>query len=92
MKKSPKLKPLPRRTKDLALYGRGKYRNEVFDNLRWLTAEIDVAEAGLHTFKVYMVDPELVVERLVFCPDNAHPSYWGAPEIRHSGRKQIEKK
>ena len=92
LKNSPKLKPLPRRTKDLALYGRGKYRNEVFDNLRWLTAEIDVAEAGLHTFKVYMVDPELVVERLVFCPDNAHPSYWGAPEIRHSGRKQIEKK
>ena len=87
LKNSPKLIPLPKRTKRFALYGHGRKRSEVFDNRRWLTAEIDVAEPGLHTFKLYMVDPEVVVEQLVFNPDDAHPSYFGAPAVRHLGKE-----
>ena len=84
LKKSPKLKPLPPRNKTLKLInGDGFCRNEIFDNLRWLTAEFEVEKPGLHTFKVYMVDPEIVLEQLVFNPDNAHPSYFGAPSVRH---------
>ena len=84
LKNSPNLKPLPSRNRTLKLInGTGKRRNEVFDNLRWLTAEFNVDEPGLHTFKVYMVDPEIVLEQLVFNPDNTHPSYFGAPPVRH---------
>lgn len=84
LKNSPKLKPLPPRNKTLKLInGDGFCRNEIFDNLRWLTAEFEVEKPGLHTFKVYMVDPEIVLEQLVFNPDNAHPSYFGAPSVRH---------
>lgn len=84
LKKSPKLKPLPPRNKTLKLInGDGFCRNEIFDNLRWLTAEFEVEKPGLHTFKVYMVDPEIVLEQLVFNPDNTHPSYFGAPSVRH---------
>ena len=84
LKKSLKLKPLPPRNKTLKLInGDGFCRNEIFDNLRWLTAEFEVEKPGLHTFKVYMVDPEIVLEQLVFNPDNAHPSYFGAPSVRH---------
>ena len=38
------------------------------------------AGGGLHTLKIMMVDPEVVLERIVVNPDNAHPSYFGAPE------------
>jgi len=33
--------------------------------------------AGSHTVKVVMIDPEIVVEKLVINPDNVHPSYHG---------------
>lgn len=84
LKNSPNLKPLPQRNRTLKLVnGNGRMRNEVFDNLRWLTADLQVDRPGLHTFKVYMADPEVVLEQLVFNPDNAHPSYFGAPPVKH---------
>lgn len=61
-------------------------RNEVFDNLRWLTVKLPVRSAGLHTLKVFMTDPEVVLERIVVNPDNRHPSYFGAPSVRHNVR------
>ena len=78
---SPNLKPLPEVEKNILLTGYGQERrNEVFDNLRWLTACLPVVGGGLHTLKIMMVDPEVVLERIVVNPDNAHPSYFGAPE------------
>lgn len=69
----------------LALSGKGMYlRNEVFDNIRWLDVEIDVEKPGFHTLKVYMVDPEIVLEKIVVNPDNSRPSYLGAPSKQHS--------
>ena len=82
---SPNLKPLPEVEKNILLTGYGQLRrNEVFDNMRWLTARLPVAGGGLHTVKIMMVDPEVVLERIVVNPDNAHPSYFGAPEICHN--------
>ena len=78
---SPNLKPLPEVEKTIILTGYGQERrNEVFDNMRWLTARLPVAGGGLHTLKIMMVDPEVVLERIIVNPDNAHPSYFGAPE------------
>jgi hypothetical protein len=79
------LKPLPPPNKDIALIGVGKLRrNEVFDNLRWLDVELDVKEPGIHTLKVFMIDPEVVLERIVVNPDNNHSSYFGAPSVQHN--------
>ena len=55
-------------------------RNEVFDNMRWLDVSFDIKEPGIHTFSLIMVDPEIVVERLVVNPDDSHYSYFGPPE------------
>lgn len=85
--KSPNLKPLPRQDTSIRLTGAGQLRrNEVFDNLRWLTVKLPVRSAGLHTLKVFMTDPEVVLERIVVNPDNRHPSYFGAPSVRHNVR------
>lgn len=82
--RSGKLQPLPKRHK-LALGGRGRrMRSEVFDNMRWLEITLPVTEAGCHTLKLIMVDPEVVVERIVVNPDNNRYSYFGPPEKGNS--------
>ena len=72
------LKPLPKPASDIYLSGfRQRMRSEVFDNLRWLSIDIDIPTTGTHTVKVVMIDPEIVVEKLIINPDNEHPSYHG---------------
>ena len=78
--RSKKLKPLPPHG-TMALNGYKKLRrNEVFDNIRWLDATFDVLSVGTHTLKIIMIDPELVVERIIVNPDDSCYSYFGAPE------------
>lgn len=65
---------------DIKLTGYGEpMRNEVFDNIRWLTTHLNNEKGGLHKLNIYMVDPEIVIERIVINPDNRYPSYFGAP-------------
>ena len=73
LKRSKKLKPLPEP-------GHMARRNEVFDNMRWLDVSFEVSTAGTHTLSLIMIDPEVVVERLVINPDDNHYSYFGPPE------------
>lgn len=75
------LKPLPLHN-NLLLSGwyKGKKlprRTEVFDNLRWLDVDLG-ATPGRHTLSIIMIDPEVVVEKIVVNPDNNHYSYFGA--------------
>ena len=75
------LKPLPQRSR-LALSGFWQVRqlprrDEVFDNLRWLDATFEGITPGKHTLKAIMIDPEIVIEQIVFNPDNNHYSYFG---------------
>jgi hypothetical protein len=82
---SPGLKPLPPLGKNYALVSRGKpRRDEVFDNLRWLDVTLAVKKAGMHKLKVFMIDPEVVLENIVVNPDDKYPSYFGAPPIEHA--------
>lgn len=77
---SRKLKPLPP-IGTMALNGYGRLRrNEVFDNMRWLDAIFEVTNPGKHIVKIIMIDPEIVVERLVINPDDNCYSYFGPPE------------
>jgi len=77
---SPNLKALPAKNRSIKLVGNGNRRTEVFDDLRWLDCKLDVTEPGIHRLRIYMVDPEVVLEQITINPDNEHPSYFGAPE------------
>lgn len=82
LRRSKKLKPLPP-TGKLALNGDGRpMRNEIFDNIRWLDITLPINDnlSDKHTLKLIMIDPEIVVERLVINPDNSRYSYFGPPE------------
>lgn len=70
------LKPLPARVRSTLTSYEKLYRSEVFDDMRWLDVELPVANAGIHTLKIYMVDPELVIEKIVVNPDGRY-SYFG---------------
>mgnify|MGYP000023602104 FL=1 len=88
LEKTKILKPLPSRNKSIKLIGTGRTRrNEVFDNLRWIDVEMDVKAPGMHTLKVFMVDPEIVLERIVVNPDNNYPSYFGIPSVYHNTKQ-----
>jgi hypothetical protein len=85
--KSRVLKPYPPLNKNIALMGAGQFRrNEIFDNMRWIDVELDVKEPGIHTLKVIMTDPEVVLEKIVVNPDNEHPSYLAAPPVQHNAK------
>ena len=43
--------------------------DEVFDNIRWLEVVFENVPDGKHTLSLVMIDPEIVVERIVVNPD-----------------------
>ncbi|MBP9985090.1 MAG: hypothetical protein KBF13_08200, partial [Prevotella sp.] len=59
-------------------------RNDIFDNMRWLNVDLNSQKAGMHTIKIYMIDPEVVLEKIVVNPDDNYPSYFGAPSVQHN--------
>ena len=71
------LKPLPQRTESTYTPFRSRLmRDEVFDDMRWLDAQLDVDASGMHVLKVYMIDPEIVLEKIIVNPDGQY-SYSG---------------
>lgn len=79
IERSGKLKPLPRNS-TLTLSGRGvKMRSEIFDNMRWLDTTFKLRARKRHKLKIMMVDPEIVVEKIVINPDDSCYSYFGPP-------------
>ena len=80
------LKPLPPQSRlSLSGFVNGHQlirRNEVFDNIRWLDVCFKTTP-GKHVLKLIMIDPEIVIEKIVVNPDNNHYSYFGAPSRKH---------
>ena len=69
-----------------AANGNRDWEQSVRDNARYVTSKHQIAAAGYHTFKVWMVDPGVVLERiLIDTPASAKAvSYLGPPEsYRH---------
>lgn len=80
--KSHVLKAVPRANRKYKLISGNNFcRNGLYDAVRWLDTKVKVPSAGVHKLRVYMVDPEVVLERIIVNPDNEHPSYMGSPAI-----------
>jgi hypothetical protein len=60
----------------------------VKDNARTQTSSHSISEPGVHTLKVWMVDPGVVVEKIVVHDGNHHDSYLGPPEVPHATSAQ----
>jgi hypothetical protein len=60
--------------------GNRDWEEAVKDGARRVRSEHNIASPGSHTFKVWMVDPAVVVQRIVVDCGGVKPSYLGPPE------------
>jgi hypothetical protein len=63
------------------------WNKSVIDNARQSTSTLKVDKPGYHTLKFWMVDPGVVLEKLVVDMGGVKPSFLGPPESYHGGRK-----
>ena len=56
----------------------------VSDGVRKASIPLTIADPGYHTLKVWVVDPGLVLEKIVLYHDQVLPSYLGPPESFHA--------
>lgn len=56
----------------------------VEDNVRKVKSTHVVEGAGYHTLKFWMVDPGIVLQKLIVNTGGVRPSYLGPPESFHS--------
>jgi hypothetical protein len=52
----------------------------VIDNLMKITANLDIGHEGQHTLKVWMVDPGVVLDKIIVNTGGVRESYLGPPE------------
>jgi len=57
----------------------------VSDGVKKVTLPLTIKSPGYHTLKIWMVDPAVVLERIVLSPGPLPYSYLGPPESYHSG-------
>jgi hypothetical protein len=63
-----------------------QWERNTSDNVNVTTTTHTIAKPGVHTLKFWMVDPTVVLQRLVVDTGGLIPSYLGPPESRHAGR------
>ena len=64
---------------------REDWERAVSDGVRRVSVPLTIASPGYHTLKVWMVDPGVVLERVVVSHGPLLPSYLGPPESFHRG-------
>jgi len=60
--------------------GNREWEQTVMDNTRFVKGKIRVSEPGYHTLKIWMIDPGIVLEKIVVNTGGVRPSYLGPPE------------
>jgi hypothetical protein len=60
--------------------GQEKWGTTVREAVRKVTTQHEIAQPGSHTIKVWMIDPAVVLERVLLSFGGVRPSYYGPPE------------
>jgi hypothetical protein len=68
--------------------GNREWEKTVMDATRFVKGTISVREPGYHTLKIWMIDPGIVLEKIVLNTGGLRPSYLGPPES-HSGQPSV---
>ena len=56
------------------------WEETVKDSVRYVKSSFTLAQPGYHTLKIWMIDPAIVLEKLVVDLGGMKPSYLGPPE------------
>jgi hypothetical protein len=60
--------------------GNRDWETSVKDNARYARADFTLANPGYHTLKIWMIDPGVVIQKLIVNLGGLQPSYLGPPE------------
>lgn len=71
----------------LAHNSRDDWAKSVADSVRKSVSQHNVKEVGYHTLRFWMVDPGVVLQKLVVSTGGVKPSYLGPPESHWSARQ-----
>jgi len=61
-------------------FSNGDWVQSVLNQARKCQTKLNISTTGYHTLKVWMVDPGVVVEKILINMGGLKPSYLGAPE------------
>ena len=67
--------------------GNRDWENAVKDNARVAKSTHTLNAPGYHTLKFWMIDPDVVLQKIVVNTGGVKPSYLGPPESFHSGHE-----
>jgi hypothetical protein len=67
--------------------GNSDWENTVSDNARFSKSTHNINSSGYHTLKIFMIDPGVVLQKIIVNTGGLKPSYLGPPESYHN---QIE--
>jgi hypothetical protein len=65
--------------------GNADWEKTVSDNFRAGSSTHSIVKTGYHTLKIWMVDPGIVLQKIVVNTGGVKPSYLGPPESFHRG-------
>jgi hypothetical protein len=60
--------------------GNRDWEKSVSDNARFSTTKLNIDKTGYHTLKIFMVDPGVVLQKIIVNTGGVKPSYLGPPE------------
>jgi len=63
------------------------WERSVSDNARFSLTKHNISSPGYHTLKIWMIDPGVVIQKIILDTGGVKPSYLGPPE---SFYKQIK--
>jgi hypothetical protein len=63
------------------------WEKSVSDNYRISNSSLNIASAGYHTLKIWMIDPGVVLQKIIINTGGLKPSYLGPPESSHGSQK-----
>jgi hypothetical protein len=69
----------------IVAYSNNDWQDSVRNNVHKVKSIHTLTDAGYHTLKVWMVDPGVVLEKIVVNTGSVKPSYLGPPESYRSG-------
>jgi hypothetical protein len=64
------------------------WNNQVTNNIKTMTTTHTIEKPGEHVLKIWMVDPGIVLQKIVVNTGGVKPSYLGPPESYHGGNPQ----
>jgi hypothetical protein len=80
----------PRIVDALAQNSQRDWEESVVDSVRKVKSTHTLANAGYHTLKFWMVDPGVVLEKLVVNLGGVKPSYLGPPESYRNTKAAVD--